>query len=368
MKKMMVLLGVALLVGGVVGWAAPLSLCDYHAPQTNFSSLNLSFSYRYFDDPATPGIDVNSGKLVAKYDQMYNSPDFGYTIAGTGELDIANFAVAGGLGNGAGTVRYYFSADMPVFGFGRTEASFTVGQPKPAVNLSAGLGYGRFTDVTPLAKAVKISHDLVSLKAITKPLPDDTVMAVAKEIGKKVEYKSTKDLVAAIQTLIEKASGATLDARAILTIEDDVLATNDQASCGWAIQAGLGYQLIDPTGGSHDVLVTISGDAAFAPQPGSQFTLHASVYGPVTLTQANTLTVNATYDYALNSDVDIILNYQLQRVQPQSGPATDSQSFTVSTAFNVRGANVSLQVGFTKGATATDWSKDITISVGMNLL
>ncbi len=366
MKWILVLLGVVAI--GVVGIAAPLSLCDYHAPQTSLSSLKLAMNYHYFDDPATPAADINSGRIAINYNQLFDSHDFGYTLFGTGTLDLANFTAAGGHGQGAGTFRYYLSDVHPIFGFGGINASYTIGQPSPAANVSIGTGYGRFSDVTPLAKAVKIEQDLLALKAISKPLPDNTVMALAKEIGKKAEYKTIKDLIAAIQPIIEKEAGVTLDARAILTIEDDIRATNDQVSCGWSIQAGLGYKLIDPTGGPQDLLVTISGDAAFAPQPGSQLTLHANLSGPFDIAANNTLTVNAAYDYALNKDVDLILNYQLQRVQPQGGQATDSQSITGSVAFNVGGADISLQVGFSKGATATGWSKDLTVSVGMNLL
>ncbi len=366
MKWVLVLLGV--LVIGIGGAAAPLSLCDYHAPQTSLSSLKLSLSYHYFDDAATPAVDINTGRFAMIYNRMFDSPDFGYTLSGTGTIDLANFAIASGLGQGNGTFRYYLSSVQPIFGFGGVNTSYSIGQAKPAVNVSIGVGYGRFTNVTPLAKAVKIQDDLLGMKAIANPLSDKALMAVATVIGKRVEYKTVKDLIAAIQPIIEKDAGVTLGARAILTIEDDVRATGDQVSCGWAIQAGLGYDLISPAGGPQNLLLTISGDAAFAPQPGAQLTLHGNFSGPVDIVAENTLTVNATYNYIVNSDMSLALNYQLQRVQPSAGAVTLSQALTASAIFNVGGANVSLQVGFSKGATATGWSKDITLSVGMNLL
>ena len=355
------------LLVGVVAMGAPLSLCDYHAPQTSMSDLKLALSYHYFDDPASAGVEINSGKIALDYSQLYDSPDFGFTIAGAGSLDLNGLAIATGLGQGRGTFRYYLSDEMPVFGFGGADASYTLGQAEPGVNVSVGLGYGRFTDVTPLAKAVKIQDDLLALGAISGSLSDDTLMAVATEIGKKAEYATTKDLVAAIEQIIEKETGSTLDARAVLTIEDDVIATGDAVNCGWSVHAGLGYELIDPTGGTQDLLLTVSGDAAFVVKPGSQFTLHANLHGPFDIVAENTMTINASWNYPFKEGIDLIMNYQLQRVQ-QGGTATDSQSATFSVAFNVGGADVSLQLGLAKGVGAADWSKDFTISAGMDLL
>jgi len=366
MKWATFVLGMLLI--GVVALGAPLSLCNYHSPQTSLSDLKLSMSYRYFDNPAVAGVEINSGRIALDYSQLFDSPDIGFTLSGVGSLDLEDFVIAGGLGQGTGTFRYYLSDEAPIFGFGGADASYALGQSTPSVNVSVGAGYGRFSDVTPLAKAITIQNDLLALEAIPAPLSDDTLMAIAKEIGKKVEYATIKDLVAAIEPLIEQTASVTLDARALLTVEDDILATGDGASCGWAVQAGIGYELIDAYGGTQDVLVTISGDASLAPVPDSQLTIHAGFFGPFDIASENTLKVNATCDYALKKDVNLIVNYQLQRVQPLGGTIFVSQSVTAAVSFNIGGAAISLQAGFTKGVGATDWSKDLTISAGMDLI
>ena len=309
MKWATLVLGVLLI--GVVTFGTPLSLCSYHSPQTSLTDLKLSMSYRYFDNPAVPGVEVNSGKLRQTRPQLLAALRLSRLRVHSVRERVyrpGDFAIAGGLGQGSGTFHYYLSDQTPIFGFGGSNASYALGQTKPALNVSVGVGYGRFSDVTPLAKAVNIQKDLLALGTITDPLSNDTLMAIAKEIGKKVEYATIKDLVAAIEPIIEKAAGVTLGARALLTIEDDVLATGDKASCGWALQAGLGYELMDPYGGTQDVLVTISGDASLAPTPGSQLTLHGTFYSPFDIAAENTLTVSATYDYALKEDVNLVIN------------------------------------------------------------
>jgi len=75
-----------------------------------------------------------------------------------------------------------------------------------------------------------------------------------------------------------------------------------------------------------------------------------------------------SYDYALKEDVDLVFNYQFQRIQPRGGAPAESQSATCSVVFNLGGADVSIQVGLSKTAGAVGWSKDVTISAGMDLL
>ncbi|MEA1871529.1 MAG: hypothetical protein U9N00_04990 [Candidatus Bipolaricaulota bacterium] len=369
MKRMMMVGLLGSLLVSVLAVAAPISLCDYHTPETSLSDMNLSFNYRYFDDPATEGVDASSGRVSLGYNQLYDSPVVGFTLTGNGEVALTGFSVSGGLGQGAGTLRYYLYEDIPFFGFGGVEGSLATGQPQPGLALSAGLGYGRFNDVTPLAKAFRIQQDLIALEAITAQLSDEVLMAIATEIGRQIEYAELKELVAAIETLIEDASGATLNARALLSIEDEILATGDVRYCGWSVQGGIGYEVVDPFGGEKDILLTLSADAAFAPEPGSQFLFHASFFGPFNITEENTLTVAASYDYALSEDTTVIAKYNLQRVQPLGeDAAADSQSASLAIAFNLGGANVSLQLALTKGVGAVDWSKEITISATMNLL
>ncbi len=359
---------VGILLCSIAAFGTPLSLCDFHSPQTSLTDLRLSMSYRYFDNPANVGVEVNSGKLGFNYSRLFDSLDYGFTLSGGGSINLDDFVVSGGLGQGNGTFRYYLSEKMPVFGFGGANLSYSFGQSKPSVSISVGVGYGRFSDVTPMAKAMTIQQDLIALGAISGPLSDDALMAIAEEIGRRAEYDTIKALVAAIEPIIEQTAGVTLDARAILTVEDDILATGDELSCGWAVQAGLGYELIDPSGGAQDVLVTISGDASLAPAPGSQLTLHADLYGPFDILSENTLAVSGAYTFALKQDVDLILNYQLQRVQPLAGNISESQSLTASVSFNIGEVNIAVEGGLTKGIGATGWSQEITISAGMDLL
>jgi hypothetical protein len=364
MKRTVLLLVIAGLTLGLGASAAALGICSYVSPETNLTDLGLSLSYHYFDDWATPGVDASSGRAGLDYSHLFDSPDFGFTVVGNAELLLANFVPTSVLADGAGTFRYYFTQDAPAFGFGGVEASVATGQPQPAVHVSAGLGYGRFSDVTPLAKAFKIEAELLKVKAIPQSLGDNALMAIAISIGS--HFATTEEQVADVVKQIQAASGVTLTPRQVLNVEDLVLATGDSRYCGWAVQAGVGYQLLDPYNQPQGFLLTASADAAFVPNPDGQVLFHAGLSGPFNILSQNTLTVRASYDCAMSETSSLRATYTLLRVQPLGLPAGTSQTAALLLAFGVGRADMGLQVSLAKAANASAWSLDISVSASIS--
>ena len=343
------------------------SLCMYVVPETYLEDLTLSFYYRHYDDPATPGPDISSGRLFASYNTLYDSPSFGYALTGAGEINLLGLRPAGVTGQASATVRRYWEEGEPYFAFGGLESSWASGFALPGVEVRAGLGYGHFTDVTPLAKAYRIEAKLLQLNAIPASLDEQVLLRVAEIIGAAAEYPTVSELVAAIEAEIEAATGLTLDARALLTIEDIVLATGNKRYCGYAIQAGVGYELVDPRNEARDFLLTLSAEGAVAPEPGSQLLLRASLSGPYNIMEQYTLTLTASYDYQLNDTTTFRAEYSLRQVKPLGQVPAGDQSAAFSLTVNLGLADVSLQVTFSKVAEAPGWTQDFLISVGMDL-
>jgi len=374
MKRVVVMtmLGVAF---GALGAAGAVGLCDYKPPQTDLTSVWLSGTYRYFDDPATAGVDVNAGRATMGLAKLFDSPGFGYTVSGVGELGFANLALASLAAQGAATARYYFASGEPYFGFGSLSAGYATGQPKPGITLSVGAGYGRFSDVTPLAKAFRIQAMLLARKQLAQNLPDDTLLAVAKEIGRWAEYAAgkdpataAKDLAAAVGRLIEAGAKIRLDLRAVLAIEEEILATGRERYCGWAVQAGLGYELVDPYGDPQDVVVTASADAAYAPNPDGQLLFRALAVGPFDIVNQHTLSVILSYEQALSPTSSFLANAALQRVKPLGAGPKDSLSLNAQVSFVWGKANVGVALGLSKAADAPGWSVDLSLSLAMKIL
>jgi len=364
-KRTMLFLGIIGVVLGFGASAAPLSICSYVSPETSLESLGLAMSYRYFDDWATPGVDSSGGRVGLDYSLLYDSPGFGYTLSGNAELLLADFFPTSAQADAAGTLRYFLAEDKPTFGFGGVEASLSTGQPQPAVHVSAGLGYGRFNDVTPLAKTFKIEMELLKAGAIPMPLQDDVLMGIATAIGSK-EYASTNEQIADVVNQIQTASGVTLTPRQVLKIEDLILATGDSRYCGWSVQAGVGYQLVDPYNQSQGFLVTASADAAFVPNPDGQFLFHAGLSGPINFMDQNTIKVRGTYDYTLSETSSLRATYTLLRVQPLGQVASTSQTVAAFLGFTLGHADMGLQASLSKSASASAWSLDLSISAALS--
>lgn len=366
MKRIGGLLACVALLLGVASAAAAIGLCDYVSPETNLTDVTFSFSYRYFDDAGTEGVDESGGRTAIDFSQIYDSPDVGFTVAASGAILLDNFTPSSGLGSAAGTFRYYVMDDVPLFGFGGVAASTASGQPQPAVNLSAGVGYGRFSDTTPLAKALTIQNKLQKAGAISESLSDEALMDMAAVIARQAEYETVKDAAAAVVEVIQTATGVTVGPREVLTVEDVMLTTGDERNCGWAIQAGLGYELVDPYGGARDFLLTVSADAALAPDPESQFLFRASLYGPFDILGENTLAARASYDRDLTDESSLEAAYTLQRVQ--SGDDSNmTQAATLLVNFAVGTTDLGLQLSLTNESDTPGWTIDISVSVAVDL-
>ena len=350
---------VAMVALSVTAWG--VSLCDYRSPMTSLIDARATFGYRYYDDAATPVIDVNSGRLALGYDQLYDTPSYGFTLGGSAEVTLDDFTPTGWLGHGSGTFRFYPMEESILFAFGGIEASMATGQPQVGVQVRLGAGFGRFTDVTPLAKAV-------SMEAVVGSLPDDVLMGIADVIGRAVEFETVKDLVSAIENLAEGVTGQELDARQLLTIEEIYLATGDERKCGWAIQGGIGYELIDPFGGAQNVVVAASADAAFTFVPEDQMLFHASFSGPFDIMSENTLTANVSYERALSEDSTLIADYSLQRIKPAGQTASTNHTAGLSVGFDIRGIDIGLTIALTREAADPGWSIDVSVSAMMDLL
>lgn len=359
------MVGVALSAWGAAGAVA---LCDYTAPRTSLTSLWLSGSYRYFEDPATPGVDVNAGRIGLNLNRFLDSPSYGYTTTVLGEVGVVNLAPVSVSLQATTSQRYYFTPGQPLFGFGGVAATYATGQPQLGLTVSAGAGYGRFTNVTPLAKALRIQEILLERKVLTQALADDTILAVAQEIGRRAEYAEVKDLAAAVVRIIETAAGVQLDPRSVLAVEDLILATGDERYCGWAVQGGLGYEVLDPYGGERSLVLTLSGEAALAPAPGAQLRLSALATGPFDIANEHALTATLTYEQALSPTATFQGSAAFGRVKPAGQEPKDTLAASAQLAFTWGKAQIGIGLALTKGPAAPGWSVDVSLSLAMKVL
>ncbi len=346
--------------------AAAVSVCDYRSPETSLTEMGMALSYRYFDDGATPEVDVNSGKIELDVSRLYDAPSFGFTLSGLGRLSLADYVPTDLLAQGSGSARYYVDGTSPFYVFGGAEGSASLAAME--LDVRAGAGYGRFTDVTPMAKAMRIEDKLIDIGALDAPLSEAAVLEMAETIGRRIEFETLRELVEAIETTVEAETGTELGARPVLWIEEIVDRGGDTRKCGWSVQGGLGYELIDPAGGERDLLVTFSADAAWSLMALDQLVFHAGISGPLALAEESTMNVSATYERDLSDMAEMDLRFVMQRVDPAGGPASSTWSISTALAYDLAMGDIGIQASFGRKAGDPRMTTELSVTASVDLL
>jgi len=176
----------------------------------------------------------------------------------------------------------------------------------PFAKISAGAGYGRMYDATPLAVALRIVEDLTKYKVINKPLSDKGYIALAKVIDLKEEYKSKyseieykkywyEDMEKALKKEGVLSSDA-LGAFGIVRINEIIdLEKISGRFHGWKVRAGLGQIVSNYNGKSENA--TVDGEFDYGLPIGyeSQFRETATI--------SKILDDNAEIDYQFNNNM-----------------------------------------------------------------
>ncbi len=356
-----------LVVGGLISTIAvcggALSLCDYVSPETSISRMRLSFNYQYSYDAVDEVVEVNRGRAGLDYTRIFDSPDFGYSMSARGQLTLSELMISEGLARSSGTVRHYLDEEQPVFAFAGASSTVEVMPIDPTLNVTAGMGYGRFTDVTPLAKALRIQGLLLRREVLPATLAEQTLMNLAQEIGRHEEYATAEDLAEALVLLIEEEAGVQVDPRSVLAVEDIVVQTDDERFCGWDIQAGLSYQVLDTQG----LQLAASASLALPPTPESQILFQVNLSGPFNIAAHHIFDLSASYEY-VGAPANVNAEFLLTRKQlPEEDPRL-SASGTLELGFLVGRTSVGLEFVLTKAAEATNLSVQIGISASLRLL
>ena len=348
--------------------AQPMSLCGYRSPETSLTDARLSFSYQYFDDANTPAIDVSTGSVDFSFSRLRDTEAFAFVSWVDGHVGLTELLPSDWLGEGAATFRYYVAKAMPLYGFGGLRAITATGQTQLGLEIRSGFGYGRFFDVTPLAKAMTIHTNLRRSKAIRNVLSDAVLSEIAQTIGGMDVTGNITDAVAAIEASIETAVGVQLDARSLLMIEEIATGSELQRFCGFTAQVGMGYELLDPYGGTPGFVVALSTDMAYAPDPSGQLEGHLSFSGPFDLANENTLTGSFSYEAVISRSSAVEAMYALHRIKSAGLAPILTHSVTCDLLFGFVGVDVLLGVAAARTTGDLGWSIGLSVSAALDLL
>ena len=352
-----------------------MPLCDYHSPQTEISDFKIQFSYHYVNDPyGLQDRDVDEGKLKLAYDRLSESPNVGFEMAAQTDMVISLVGFSSFLASIEGDIKRYLSPDEPYFGFAGASAESASDYERIGLSSRLGLGYGRFRDVTPLAKAMRIDDRLFVLGSLSEHMNDVDLETLAYEIDSLPLYESFGDLLDVLQEVIEgsgyvKPGG--LDALDIYEIaqiiEDDQLTRY----CGGDVRLSLGYEIIDPKGDPNDLLAEAVFNYAFTTTPQEQFLARgsfSSLAGAFELLRTHKIELRLSYDYALNELIAFLAAYAFERERWENNP-TDRHNLSLTVQVNpTERATMTLDMAFGHEPYFLEWSANITLGISVDLL
>ena len=211
MKKMSLMLCVCLAVFPVI--VSAIRLTDYTNPDSFYQEAYLSGTLNFqdrgdnrlpddecTDDNCEGGQASYLGTLLANYGTQYSTLAFSWNVHIDGTLDIERSAEKDAddeqgyeLFVRTAADRYY--RDTKMFGYGSLEAGYRKflgadDADDPYAKLGVGAGYGRVTDATVLAKAIRAVEDLQKYGVITSDLSDAAYLELAGIIDRETEFES----------------------------------------------------------------------------------------------------------------------------------------------------------------------------------
>lgn len=205
--------------------------------------------------------------MTLDYEQVFSSPDMNTKIdflgsgsrsRGPNEIDEdqSDYQALGSLT----ADKYFKPGSKGAFYYGKGEVGLQKGQVDPFTKITAGLGYGRVVNVTPMARAIRVIEELRARGSLNSDPSNAVYQEVAVIISREDEYRSKhggtdyeqywiEDIENALKASGMIEGGGDLGARAILKSYDVLV--NERISTrksGWLVRAGVGVVISDYDG------------------------------------------------------------------------------------------------------------------------
>ncbi len=344
---------------------------------TDFTDPDTAFDEAYVDFNA----NANSGNQdQTSYDALltgfYNKRDstakrvIGLRV--DGNLDAsrgpnADDESADDFGFSVGVSRddYFSETNDALFYFVSGEFAHQDSAIDDNLGVTAGVGYGRVWNATPLAKALRIQEALSSRALMASDLNDDSLMQLAAIIGRESEYRSREgadDYRGVWYSDMESVlleSGALVNNKlsALAVVELDDVLFDEPISArrhGWLVRAGAGFQSSDFSGlTDNDPKLTFQLEYA-RPYGLKGQLINVATYEPIfgdnTLQSLNN---RLSYSYEVSDRIDWINAWDLsvQRADDAADSGFTSNLLTSSFLYHLTNQ---LDLGLTLAAVDTD--------------
>ncbi len=251
--------------------ALAIELTDYLDPNYQYHDAELGFQFNMSDGNQDQVSYNGIGSLT--YDMEYSTLPLKWDVSINADTDFSR----GGDENDSSRKNLYIDGDTTVKKYlGDYTGPFVYGglvlgvrdldgsdDDDPYAKVSAGLGYGRITNATPLMEAIRCIEDLTKYGLIAGDVSDDVYLKLSDIIARESEYISRysrreyeKYWYEDIEVVLKEAGilrNETLGALGIIRIQD--ILTDEQVlkrKHGWETGVQLDYLISDYSGEDDD--------------------------------------------------------------------------------------------------------------------
>ncbi|HGG58982.1 MAG TPA: DUF481 domain-containing protein [Gammaproteobacteria bacterium] len=351
---------------------ANISLFDYSeatsAFENAYSNFNLDVSKDRGDAQTkyTASLGIDAQRVLSSPNR-----DIDLRFVGNGQIKRDGVAGASSTNNyvmdSSITYDNYFQPDSKGgFWFGKLGIKADDSFNDLDTRLSVGLGYGRVTNVTPMAKAIRLVQELRYRGALAAAPSKDTYRRIADIISRENEYQSKYGGKPKFYQQywigdIEKVLGKTLSATGALAARDVLIDENiSTRRYGWKVRAGLSYVGKDFSGLTDNPGVLLGAEYHRPLSNQTQFSNEAELVTTFDSTNSYTLNNTMSYVHEIEDRIDWINRWNLN----YSHSAIDSDNVVTNTLSSILAYELgnSLDLALTALIKNTDGNR--TVSAG----
>ena len=356
-----VLLSVSVLVGAQ---QRVVTVCDYEPPESHVTGLSVQGSFSWFDGPYSDDRNrVLAASMTADYGSLRSSESFARQLDARAEIRGRTPGWTGDF-EGAGSLTSFFDEGLFAVGAFGIDASIS---ERLEVDLTAGIGNGRFRDVTPLARAILIQNALLDLGELLAPVSNEVLLDLAQILG---EVGSTDEerIVLLVERLLETEliRGEEMDVRGLLEIDRILEESGTSRLCGSDVQVRIGVSALllpEPLVSSTGV---VQARYALVPDPVSQ--VESSVEAKIRLAHFEQMNVTGSisYDRELPEGWTARAEYRLELDRMWTEMEATSWFHAVSSSLTTQILG-SVGLSLVANAEYRTGDEEITFSLGMHL-
>lgn len=339
MSRNILALAITAALVGAPTIAHSIELTDYDVPTSQWEEAYLTAS----GGTKSGNQDQTSYdlRLGLDYQNNYTSPMQNWGIWAIGDGDVnrgpndgdsreSDYRADAGF-----VIDNYFRENNKLFWFGSADAGARKDADKMRVRVSAGVGYGRIVNATPLSDALRVVDALRGYGIVSGDLSKSAYLDLAQVIDRENEFKGTYGLeeyeahwFQAMEAVLRQAGALTRDglgadgtlhARRVLIDEPTFTRKH-----GWVVRAGVGYMIQDYDGQDNDP--AIHGQFEYALPIGltGQFLNTLNYYSIFADDTDHLLNNRMSYNLEVSGDLDWINSWEIEHVRRGSSSISDT--------------------------------------------